>query len=183
VTAAALASAVTLAGCGCGCGCGCGSGATGAAADLAPAKGSTAPNGTVVNLSAKQDRVTTAKVDAIAALVPEEIGKRGTLKVVDSIGTTPPLDFYADDDKTIIGVEPDIASPIGDVLGLKVEFNPVSWENIFVGLDSGKYDAGLSNITVTEAGPRWSAPTRAAARTSSARSRRPPTRTTAWSRR
>ncbi|MFG2842321.1 ABC transporter substrate-binding protein [Kitasatospora sp. NPDC048296] len=142
VTAAALAAALTLAG--------CGSGATGAAADLAPAKGSTAPNGTVVNLSAKQDRVTTAEVDAIAALVPQEIRKRGTLKVVDSIGTTPPLDFYADDDKTIIGVEPDIASLIGDVLGLKVEFNPVSWENIFVGLDSGKYDAGLSNITVTE---------------------------------
>ncbi|MFJ8472925.1 ABC transporter substrate-binding protein [Kitasatospora sp. NPDC094011] len=129
---------------------GCGSGATGASADLAGARGSTAPNGTVVNLSPQQNRVSTAKVDAIAALVPEEIRKRGTLKVVDSIGTTPPLDFYADDDRTIIGVEPDIASLIGDVLGLKVEFNPVSWENIFVGLDSGKYDAGLSNITVTE---------------------------------
>ncbi|ARF78719.1 ABC transporter substrate-binding protein [Kitasatospora aureofaciens] len=138
----ALAAALVLAG--------CGSGATGASADLAPAKGSTAPNGTVVNLSPQQNRVTTPKVDAIAALVPEEIRKRGTLKVVDSIGTTPPLDFYADDDKTIIGVEPDIASLIGNVLGLKVEFNPVSWENIFVGLDSGKYDAGLSNITVTE---------------------------------
>ncbi|MBV2151991.1 ABC transporter substrate-binding protein [Kitasatospora sp. SUK 42] len=129
---------------------GCGSGATGASADLAPAKGSTAPNGAVVNLSPNQNRVSTPKVDAIAALVPEEIRKRGTLSVVDSLGTTPPLDFYADDDKTVIGVEPDIAELIGDVLGLKVEVNSVSWENIFVGLDSGKYDVGLSNITVTE---------------------------------
>ncbi|RKT15920.1 polar amino acid transport system substrate-binding protein [Streptomyces sp. 1114.5] len=141
--AAAFAAALTLAG--------CGSGTTGAAAELAPAKGSTAPNGTVVNLSPNQNRVSTPKVDAIAALVPEEIRKKGTLTVVDSLGTTPPLDFYANDDKTIIGVEPDIATLIGNVLGLKVEFNPVSWENIFVGLDSGKYDVGLSNITVTEA--------------------------------
>ncbi|MGO4428114.1 ABC transporter substrate-binding protein, partial [Streptomyces sp. MCAF7] len=28
--------------------------------------------------------------------------------------------------------------------------NTVSWENIFVGLDSGKYDVGFSNITDTE---------------------------------
>ncbi|MFE6053281.1 ABC transporter substrate-binding protein [Kitasatospora sp. NPDC056446] len=141
--AAAFVAALVLAG--------CGSGATGASAELAPAKGSTAPNGTVVNLSPNQDRVTSPKVDAIAALVPEEIRKKGTLTVVDSIGSTPPLDFYANDDKTIIGVEPDIATLVGSVLGLKVEFNPVSWENIFVGLDSGKYDVGLSNITVTEA--------------------------------
>ncbi|GAA2777429.1 ABC transporter substrate-binding protein [Kitasatospora sp. CM 4170] len=140
--AAALAATLTLAACG---------SSTDASAELAPAKGSVAPDGTEVNLTPNQNRVTTPKVDAVAALVPEEIRKRGTLTVTDSIGTTPPLDFYADDDKTIIGVEPDIASLIGNVLGLKVEFNPVSWENIFVGLDSGKYDVGISNITVTEA--------------------------------
>ncbi|KQV23750.1 MULTISPECIES: ABC transporter substrate-binding protein [unclassified Kitasatospora] len=122
-----------------------------AAADLAAGKGNTAPDGTRVNLTADQKRVTTAKVDAIAALVPEEIRRRGTLRVVDSLGTTPPLDFYADDNKTVIGAEPDIAYLVGNVLGLKVELNPVSWENIFVGLDSDKYDVGFSNITVTEA--------------------------------
>ncbi|MFF2658001.1 ABC transporter substrate-binding protein [Kitasatospora sp. NPDC058032] len=141
--AAALAAALTLAACG---------SSSDASADLAaPAQGSTAPNGTTVNLTAKQNRVTTPKVDALAALVPEEIRKRGKLTVADSLGTTPPLDFYADDDKTVIGVDPDIASLIGNVLGLDIEFNPVSWENIFVGLDSGKYDVGVSNITVTEA--------------------------------
>ncbi|MEU9127129.1 ABC transporter substrate-binding protein [Kitasatospora sp. NPDC048540] len=127
----------------------CGS-STGASADLG-AKGTVAPNGITVNLTPDQKRVTTAKVDAIAALVPEEIRKRGTLQVVDSLGTVPPLDFHATDDRTIIGAEPDLAHLIGDVLGLKVELNPVSWENVFVGLDSGKYDVGLTNITVTEA--------------------------------
>ncbi|KJS53926.1 ABC transporter substrate-binding protein [Streptomyces rubellomurinus] len=144
VTAAgALAAALVLAG--------CGSGATDAAAGLAPAGGTVAPNGTVVNLSPNQNRVTTPKVDAIAALVPEEIRRRGTLKVVDSLGTTPPLDFHATDDTTVIGVEPDIAYLLGNVLGLEVQIDSGSWENIFVGLDSGKYDVGVSNITVTEA--------------------------------
>ncbi|GAA4987772.1 ABC transporter substrate-binding protein [Kitasatospora paranensis] len=128
----------------------CGSGAD-AAAQLAGSAGSAAPNGTTINLTPDQHRITTPKVDAVAALVPEEIRKRGTLQVVDNLGTVPPLDFHATDDRTIIGAEPDIAHLLGNVLGLQVELNPVSWENVFVGLDSGKYDVGLTNITVTEA--------------------------------
>ncbi|MCU7820843.1 ABC transporter substrate-binding protein [Kitasatospora sp. DSM 101779] len=129
----------------------CGSASTGASADLAGAKSGTAPNGVTINLTPNQHRVTTPKVDAIAALVPAEIRRRGTLQVVDSLGTVPPLDFHATDDRTIIGAEPDLAHLIGNVLGLEVELNPVSWENVFVGLDSGKYDLGITNITVTEA--------------------------------
>lgn len=113
-----------------------------------PAPGSSQSS---VNLTPNQNRVTTPKVDAIAALVPDEVRRRGTLEVVDSLGTVPPLDFYATDDKTIIGAEPDLASLVANVLGLQVKFNPESWENVFVGLDSGKYDVGFTNITVTEA--------------------------------
>ncbi|MFG2026072.1 ABC transporter substrate-binding protein [Streptomyces sp. NPDC048825] len=105
---------------------------------------------TKINLSPDQNRITTDKVDSIAAEVPEKIRKRGTLELVSSSGSAAPLTFYATDNKTIIGVEPDLAHLVGDVLGLKPHINTVSWENIFVGLDSAKYDAGLSNITVTE---------------------------------
>ncbi|MCX4706779.1 ABC transporter substrate-binding protein [Streptomyces sp. NBC_01352] len=105
---------------------------------------------TKINISPDQNRITTDKVDSIAAQVPEKIRKRGTLEVVDSSGSAAPLTFYATDNKTIIGVEPDIASLVADVLGLKLHINTVSWENIFVGLDSAKYDVGFSNITVTE---------------------------------
>ncbi|GAA3503305.1 ABC transporter substrate-binding protein [Streptomyces prasinosporus] len=105
---------------------------------------------TKVNISPDQNRITTDKVDSIAAEVPEKIRKRGTLEIVDSSGSAAPLTFFATDNKTIIGVEPDIASLVADVLGLKLHVNTVSWENIFVGLDSAKYDVGFSNITVTE---------------------------------
>ncbi|MFE7776417.1 ABC transporter substrate-binding protein [Streptomyces sp. NPDC057445] len=105
---------------------------------------------TKINLSPDQDRITTDKVDSIATQVPEKIRKRGTLELVSSSGSAAPLTFFATDNKTVIGVEPDIAHLVADVLGLELHINTVSWENIFVGLDSAKYDVGISNITVTE---------------------------------
>ncbi|MEW1698748.1 ABC transporter substrate-binding protein [Streptomyces sp. NPDC093249] len=103
-----------------------------------------------INLGPDQKRVHTAKVDALAAKLPESVRKRGTLILGVSAKSNPPLAFRATDDTTLIGVELDLATLIADALGLKPEFNAVSWENLFVGLDSGKYDGVLSNVTVTE---------------------------------
>lgn len=124
----------------------CGNPSDGGTTEVADKTGSK----TKINLSPDQKRVTTGKVDSIAAEVPAKIRKRGTLELVQSSGSAAPLNFHATDNKTLIGVEPDIAHLVADVLGLKPKFNAVSWENIFVGLDSAKYDAGFSNITVTE---------------------------------
>ncbi|MER5221739.1 ABC transporter substrate-binding protein [Streptomyces flaveus] len=124
----------------------CGNPSDGGTTEVADKTGSK----TKINLSPDQDRVTTEKVDSIAAEVPAKIRKRGTLELVQSSGSAAPLNFHATDNKTLIGVEPDIAHLVADVLGLKPKFNAVSWENIFVGLDSAKYDVGFSNITVTE---------------------------------
>lgn len=124
----------------------CGNPSDGGTVDVAAAKGP----GTKIDLSPDQHRVTTDEVPSIAAEVPARIRGRGTLEIVDSSNSAAPLGFYATDDKTVIGVEPDIAYLVADVLGLKPHLNTVSWENIFVGLDSGKYDVGFSNITDTE---------------------------------
>ncbi|MFF9196411.1 ABC transporter substrate-binding protein [Streptomyces sp. NPDC014779] len=107
-------------------------------------------SGTAINLGPEQHRVRTAKVDAIAAKLPEAVRKRGTLSLGVSTGSAPPLAFYATDDRTLIGVELDIATLVADTLGVQPEFSPVSWENLFVGLDSGKFDGVFSNVTVTE---------------------------------
>ncbi|WP_427888721.1 ABC transporter substrate-binding protein [Kribbella sp. GL6] len=106
---------------------------------------------TGVNTSASQDRVTTTKNDAAAALLPARVRDRGTLVVGAGFGSgSVPLGFYADDNKTPIGLEVDIAYLVAGALGLKPEIEVTSWENLFVGLDSAKYDVGFSNITVTE---------------------------------
>ncbi|GIF20937.1 polar amino acid transport system substrate-binding protein [Actinoplanes tereljensis] len=105
-----------------------------------------------INDSPEQNRIVPAKVDAIAALVPEKIRSSG--KLVVGLGLagsgSPPLGFTATDNKTLIGSEPDIAVAIAGVLGLEPDLQNSSWENLFIGLDSGKYDFGASNITVTE---------------------------------
>ncbi|MFF9045855.1 ABC transporter substrate-binding protein [Streptomyces parvulus] len=124
----------------------CSNPSDGGPTEVAATSGST----TKINISPGQERITTDKVGAIAAEVPEGIRKRGTLELVSSSGSAAPLTFFATDNKTVIGVEPDIAYLVADVLGLELHINTVSWENIFVGLDSAKYDVGFSNITVTE---------------------------------
>jgi polar amino acid transport system substrate-binding protein len=105
-----------------------------------------------LNTGPDQKRIVPAKVDAIAALVPEAI--RGTGKLTIGVGAAasgfPPLAFTATDNKTLIGNEPDLAVAIAGILGLAPDLQNTSWENLFVGLDSGKYDVGASNITVTE---------------------------------
>ena len=111
----------------------------------------TAASDTGVNTSAEQNRVTTTRNDAAAALLPAKVRDRGTLVVGAGFGSgSVPLGFYADDNKTPIGLEVDIAYLVAEALGLKPEIQVTSWENLFVGLDSAKYDVGFSNITVTE---------------------------------
>ncbi|WP_233223401.1 hypothetical protein [Amycolatopsis sp. CA-128772] len=83
-----LASAFALAACG------------------SPEAATTADRPGGVNITANQNRVRAQKADAIAALVPAGIRARGTLVVGTTGNGTPPLSFRADDDKTVIGVEP-----------------------------------------------------------------------------
>jgi polar amino acid transport system substrate-binding protein len=99
-----------------------------------------------------QKRIVPAKVDAVAQLVPARIRASGKLTIgIGAAGAGfPPLAFTATDNKTLIGNEPDIAVAIAGVLGLEPQLENSSWENLFIGLDSGKYDLGASNITVTE---------------------------------
>ncbi len=85
------------------------------------------------------------------ALLPKDFRfvTPGTL----TIATHPamlPLGDYGSDSKRIVGVEPDIAQLIADALGLKLELVGVAWADWPLGLESGKYDAVISNITVTE---------------------------------
>ncbi|MEU7577410.1 ABC transporter substrate-binding protein [Streptomyces sp. NPDC041068] len=103
-----------------------------------------------INIGPDQNRVRGKKVASIAALVPEEVRERGTLRLGGGAESAAPLGFYATDDRTRIGSEVDLAILVADTLGLEPKFEQASWENLFVGLDSGKFDGVFSNVTVTE---------------------------------
>ncbi|MFE3259694.1 ABC transporter substrate-binding protein [Nocardia sp. NPDC059091] len=108
-------------------------------------------NGLTYDLSPEQKgRIHAGKVDSIAAQVPQAIRDRGTLVVTGTVGATPPLGFYATDDRTVIGSEVDVAALIADILGLKLERRNGDWSQNFVKIDSGEVDLFVSNVTVTE---------------------------------
>jgi len=120
----------------------------------ADASGTPEPKGDApaFNLTADQDRVRLDAVpEAVASLeaggfAPIEAGK---LTVVTSPFAAP-LALYADDDTTLIGNEVDLAQLIADGLGLELNIQPAAWADWPLGIQSGKYDLILSNVTVTD---------------------------------
>jgi polar amino acid transport system substrate-binding protein len=122
----------------------------GASAATAPSSSATSSTGKTFNLSPQQDRVKVSADPAAAALVPEAIKADGKLTVVTTGGAAP-LSLFATDNKTLIGSEVDIAYAVGEALGLDVEVLPVAWADWPLGIESSKYEAVLSNVTVTEA--------------------------------
>lgn len=90
--------------------------------------------------------------EAVAALEASgfEPIQAGSLTIAHG-AFTPPISFLAEDDnQTLLGADPDIAQLVADGLGL--EYNPqnVAWADWPLGVESGKYDAVLANVTVTE---------------------------------
>ncbi|MDP9986977.1 polar amino acid transport system substrate-binding protein [Arthrobacter oryzae] len=122
----------------------------GASAATAPSSSATNSTGKTFNLSPQQDRFKASVDSAAAALVPEAIKADGKLTVVTTGGAAP-LSLFATDNKTLIGSEVDIAYAVGEALGLQVEVLPVAWADWPLGIESSKYEAVLSNETVTEA--------------------------------
>ncbi|MFC8516254.1 transporter substrate-binding domain-containing protein [Streptomyces sp. NPDC057257] len=108
--------------------------------------------GRVSNGAAKETALKVSEVKSISAELPAAIRKSG--KLVIGSGTlpsgSPPLGFIGSDQKTLTGSESDLARLVAAVFGLKPEVKRFTWENLFVGIDSGKVDVGFSNITDTE---------------------------------
>ena len=98
----------------------------------------------------QESRIRVDKVDSIAETLPEAWKESGTLKVGSAPFDAPPLILYADDETTLIGNEIDLAYLVADTLGLEIEIEPTSWENLFLSVESGQYDVAFANITVTE---------------------------------
>lgn len=87
---------------------------------------------------------------AIAA-IPDDFAfaEAGTLTIATNPGG-PPLSTYATDTQTVIGADPDIALLLADSLGLELKLVPTAWADWPLALQSGKVDAVISNVGVTE---------------------------------
>jgi polar amino acid transport system substrate-binding protein len=120
-----------------------------ASADAPAATNTATSSAKTFNLTPEQDRFPVTVDETAAALVPEAIKKDGKLTVAVS-PFAPPLAVYATDNKTPVGNEVDIAVALAQTLGLEAEIVPTAWADGPLGVESGKYEAVLSNVTVTE---------------------------------
>ena len=76
--------------------------------------------------------------------------KPGQFTVAIAALNTPPLALFAADNRRLIGSEVDIAQLVADSLGLTLNVVQTSWEDWPLGVVSGKYDAAITNVTVTK---------------------------------
>ncbi|WP_052768722.1 ABC transporter substrate-binding protein [Streptomyces humi] len=83
----------------------------------------------------------------LAAEVPAALKASGI--TVASDVSYPPMDFFAADNKTVVGAEADLDKALGTVLGVKVTVVNVPFDSILPGLQSGKYQLGVSSFTDT----------------------------------
>ncbi|WP_420343234.1 ABC transporter substrate-binding protein [Paenirhodobacter sp.] len=105
-----------------------------------------------LDLSPEQPgRIRAEAVQSAIALLPKDYKwtTPGTL-TVGSVPNRLPFAVYATDTKTPIGGEPDLAQIVADGLGLKLELVPLAWADWPLALASGKVDAVIHNVTVTE---------------------------------
>jgi polar amino acid transport system substrate-binding protein len=92
--------------------------------------------------------VPSAKADS-SITVPAAIKSKGTITVATDPSYAP-NEFFGSDNKTIVGMDVDLAKAIGQVLGLKVNVVKAEFASIIPGLASGKYDLSLSSFTDTK---------------------------------
>ena len=121
-------------------------------ATLVAAGGSTAALAQGVDLSPEQPgRPRSQPVPEALKLLPKDFkfAKDGVLTVGTTTGRLP-FGAYATDNKTPVGNAPDIAQLVADSLGRRLELVSVAWADWPLGLQSGKFDVVISNVTVTE---------------------------------
>ena len=85
---------------------------------------------------------------ALHDLLPASVRDRGTLRVGTDASYAPMSSFGADG-RTIVGMEPDLGSAMGRVLGVRVRFVDTDFTQILDSVENGSLDLGMSAMTDT----------------------------------
>jgi polar amino acid transport system substrate-binding protein len=86
---------------------------------------------------------------ALAAKVPDAIKSDGVIKI-GTDATYAPSEFLDTDGKTVIGFDVDLFNAVAAKLGLKTEWQSAKFDAIIPGVQSGKYEMGISSFTIND---------------------------------
>jgi polar amino acid transport system substrate-binding protein len=83
---------------------------------------------------------------SLASLLPQAVRDKGTL-VVGSDIAYPPVESFAADGTTAIGIDPDIAKALGDKLGITLKFSNATFDGLITSLTSKRIDIIMSAMS------------------------------------
>jgi polar amino acid transport system substrate-binding protein len=87
--------------------------------------------------------------EALAAKVPEEIKSDGKI-LIGTDASYAPNEFLDTDGKTVIGFDVDLFDAVAAKLGLQTEWQSATFDAIIPGVQSGKYEMGISSFTIND---------------------------------
>lgn len=93
------------------------------------------------------DKVNASVDKAASAKVPQALKDKGTI-TIGSDASYAPSEFLAGDGKTVQGFDVDLFDAVAAKLGLKTKWVPAGFDTIIAGVNSGKYDIGVSSFTI-----------------------------------
>lgn len=105
-------------------------------------------NGQAANATEGYDLSSVKTNDDIAALLPSSVKDTGKLTVGMELSYAP-AEFLAEDGKTPVGYDVDIATAIGKLAGVKTDIISSTFDSIVPSVGS-KYDLGITAMTITE---------------------------------
>ena len=91
--------------------------------------------------------VAQTKEASLADKLPAKIKAAGKI-VVGVDATYAPNEFLAADGKTVQGMDIDLFNAIAQKFGVTAEWVPANFDSIILGVNSGKYDVGVSSFTI-----------------------------------
>lgn len=80
--------------------------------------------------------------------LPDDVAERGVLRIVTD-ASYPPLESFADDGQTVVGVDPDIAAALGVILGVDIVFRNEGFGGLIDLVKTGEADLVMSAMTDT----------------------------------
>jgi polar amino acid transport system substrate-binding protein len=86
---------------------------------------------------------------ALAAKVPAEIKSDGKI-LIGTDSSYAPNEFLDTDGKTVIGFDVDLFNAVAAKLGMKTEWESAVFDAIIPGIQSGKYEMGISSFTIND---------------------------------
>jgi polar amino acid transport system substrate-binding protein len=87
--------------------------------------------------------------DALAAKVPDAIKSDGKI-LIGTDASYAPNEFLDTDGRTVIGWDVEVFNAIAAKLGLKTEWQSATFDAIIPGVQSGKYEMGISSFTIND---------------------------------